>query len=602
MDTFESNLEALKRLLPQEHLSLLERSGSVPVELQGGAIPTLLLAGRVVHSSRAPEKEAVRLFEHRPELRHAQVVVFLGFGLGYHLEAFLEMNHYGEAWVLEPAPEVLLHAARARSLTHILSSDRVKILLPSPDVPKRLYHDLLGKGSEKIFFHSLPAYAHAFPDEAARLASLVNRIRETRRINRFTIERFGRRWIRNILVNLPWLLYGRGIELLQNELPYPTLLLAAGPTLDQIGSLLPDLARRCIVVATDTASGWAVAHGVEPDFVVIVDPQYWNTRHLDHLGRGTSLFIMDPAVYPSLIRRHASRSLFTASPSPLAAYLSRWIPFRARLGAGGSVSTTAWDFCRYIGSNRIFCAGLDLAFPGGRTYYRGSLYERLRHSTSWRLNHPIQGETLALWEAGADAVETEGAHPLITNARMKLYASWFSLHLPESAVKSARITGPGLPIDGMEQLPPEDILGLPPVREHVDARIREVLSVDLPPHTPDTKTGETACAIYDHLLEGLSDLDFLLEQGLKALEAWDGTPQHAREIFSSLERVDGRIYTHPLRDLVGFLLQDIVDRLSDEPALEHVLGNSRILYQKIREGVVLHRTEIERAREMVKKL
>ena len=99
---------------------------------RGKNIPTLLLAGRVVHSSRAPEKEAARLFEHRPELRHAQVVVFLGFGLGYHLEAFLEKNHYGEAWVLEPAPEVLLHAARTRSLTRILSSDRVKILLPYP--------------------------------------------------------------------------------------------------------------------------------------------------------------------------------------------------------------------------------------------------------------------------------------------------------------------------------------------------------------------------------------------------------------------------------------------------------------------------------------
>ena len=57
---------------------------------------------------------------------------------------------------------------------------------------------------------------------------------------------------------------------------------------------------------------------------------------------------------------------------------------------------------------------------------------------------------------------------------MKLYASWFSLHLPESMVKSVRITGPGLPIEGMEQLPPEDILGLPPVRVPIDPVIREL--------------------------------------------------------------------------------------------------------------------------------
>ena len=46
----------------------------------------------------------------------------------------------------------------------------------------------------------------------------------------------------------------------------PAIVLAAGPSLDDIAESLPALAERCVVVCVDTALRSALRYGVTPDF------------------------------------------------------------------------------------------------------------------------------------------------------------------------------------------------------------------------------------------------------------------------------------------------------------------------------------------------
>jgi hypothetical protein len=193
-------------------------------------------------------------------------------------------------------------------------------------------------------------------------------------VNMATLGKFGKRWVRNLSRNmsairdlpgisrLTGLAAGDGHEFASNGgngagEALPVFLAAAGPGLDGAGPLLPDIRRRCVVVAVDTSLRFLLRYGVEPDFVLVVDPQFWNSRHLDRCAGGErTRLIAESAVYPPVLRMPFKATYLCGSLFPLGSFIEQQVDPKGLLGAGGSVATTAWDFARVLGAKEIWIA------------------------------------------------------------------------------------------------------------------------------------------------------------------------------------------------------------------------------------------------------
>ncbi|MFW5786560.1 MAG: 6-hydroxymethylpterin diphosphokinase MptE-like protein [bacterium] len=94
--------------------------------------------------------------------------------------------------------------------------------------------------------------------------------------NVLTEVHLGRRWMRNLLRNLPLLVESRDAKDLRTD--RPIVVAAAGPSLEETIPVIRRIRREVCVVAVDTAAAPLLAGGVRPDLVVTLDGQWANVQ------------------------------------------------------------------------------------------------------------------------------------------------------------------------------------------------------------------------------------------------------------------------------------------------------------------------------------
>jgi hypothetical protein len=523
-------------------------------------------------------------------------VVFLGAGLGYHAEALLGETSSTHIIAHEPEPALAEHLADAARAPGVVSSPRVTVTTS----PAELQTALEAHATAGFEVITLPGRREASPETFTAADAVVSAFTSRREINTNTLARFGRLWVRNLCRNLDALAAGRPVSELAGAFSgIPGLLLAAGPGLDQILPQLPELSRYAVVVAVDTAVAASIRAGATPDLAVVVDPQYWNTRHLDAVRPGATLLVSESSAHPTVFGHFRTPPLFCSSLFPLGRALEQTIGMMGTLGAGGSVSTTAWDLLRHLGCAPIYTAGLDLGFPGGRTHFEGSFFETRAVSLGNRYQ-PAESTLFRYISGGgpylADA-QPEGT--LITDRRMEIYARWFEGQLAHpSAPPTFTLTHGGLRIRGLALAAPERLAGGRPVRDIVMQRLGAVGELSGDEHHQRRKAISRQLEL---LREHLQALDSLAGAALDALDSIRA--HHARygtADFAPLEQIDMRITEQGSREVVSFLMQDAIARIRSgfgSESLTEQFDASERLYGELRESVRYHDECLRNARE-----
>ena len=347
--------------------------------------PTLTISGRHVHSLRDPVREARRLAESLGD----GVRIVLGFGLGYAAEAAAAQAPDRPVIVAECRPEIVRAALENRDLRDFFSRFQVIFVLGGSGEAILSALSLLdkrgeGRKVEPVLIRN-PALVSLDEKWYAGVERRIRTAASRDDVNMATLRRFGKRWIRNLARNRDAIRDLPGISRLAGCLAaparqpgaeaFPVLLAAAGPSLDEIAPYVRDLAERCVIVAVDTSLRFFLDRDIDPDFVVAVDPQYWNGRHLDRCPAPCTCLIAESAVYPPVLRHPFSRIFLCASLFPLGGFIEDRLDPKGKLGAGGSVATSAWDFARILRPSALWIAGLDMAFPGLKTHFQGALFE-----------------------------------------------------------------------------------------------------------------------------------------------------------------------------------------------------------------------------------
>ena len=477
---------------------------SCPAELNiailknDAGMPTMTINGAFVHSARDPAREGRRLAEASLGLTDCGIagspagpVIILGFGLGYAAEAAAELAPGRPVIIVEKYFCLLRKAFEERDLSRLLLREGIAF------VPGGT-----GEGVIKVLsFFEKKAGGQALPDQKANPAimrnraltgidgewygAVENRIRTwvmQDDVNKATQAKFGRRWERNMRRNmdairdLPGIarLAGLAGPLGKNEAAktFPVFLAAAGPSLDRIAPLLPEIRKRCIIVAVDTSLRFLLAHGVDPDFTVVADPQFWNSRHLDCMQREQphTRLIIELAVYPSVLRLPCGGMFLCGSIYPMGESIEAKVDPKGRLGTGGSVATTAWDFSRILGTDAIWISGLDLSFPGLKTHFKGALFEDKALAESNRLNPAETWLVKALRDGIPFSAPSISGGQVLTDRRLSLYAAWFESNFRQNpGIRNYSLSSDGLAIAGLEPSGTESLLALPDRRCEIES-------------------------------------------------------------------------------------------------------------------------------------
>lgn len=546
---------------------------------------TARAGARWLHSVYDPSSEARRLADEALA-GGAELVVLLGLGLGYAARAVLAAGGTVAAIEVDPAwLSALFHLA---DMTSLLSDQRFSLVLCPGGEGLVSYLGMANPRSIAVIENKTTLAGYV--DEAACLHAQLDRFISKDAINEATLQRFGRLWVRNIARNIHLTAGLPGVSSLAGVFAdMPALVLAAGPSLDDVLPMLPDLAARMLIVCVDTALRSVLRADVTPDFVVVVDPQYWNARHLDRCDIRSSVLVVESAVWPSILRLQCRHTVVCSSIYPLGAYIEQRLgPAKGALGAGGSVATTAWDFARTLGCKPLYMAGLDLSFPGGKTHARASLFEQRSLASGSRL-HPAATDAFQAMRGGKpyQAPSNDGGM-VISDKRLSLYSWWFSSKLranPE--VPTWNLSAHGLAVDGMPCASIDTLLDRVPIRAAIDARIDAFATEDAGRTVPELEP------ILQQLVEDLDRVAVLADEAIAIAEAASGDGASRDAILKRLSSIDEAVLASRARGIVGFLFASAAQATGGPShSFAESLGHTARLYRAVAESARWHAGQI----------
>ena len=402
------------------------------------------------HSKYNPGREAEQQIEKL--YKNESHVIILGFGMGYTSELILnklpDLKMGPQLFIVEPDPFVFITALKYRDLSKILSDSRVQISLGSDaDEIGEVWNATLDwsvLNGMAIVEHqpSRNRFSQFFDKLLEKMKYLANRSRG----NFITLMNVGWEFHRNNFMNLHEAFGLPGSERLFDKFTdVPTVIVAAGPSLDKNMEYLKIIKSRFPIIAVDTAYRHLLANGIKPDFVCAADSSYENS--LDFVGvedETEVILVAELMTHPDIFKVFKGRKIITTFGGGLYPQISKFREPMGSLICWGSVATMAFDLARKMGANPIIFIGFDLSFCDGRLHTRGSysediLYENLHPFTS------MENETSEyICERGRFQFMGDDGKLIYTDTNMKAYKDWFEDQFQHTEAKIINATEGGI--------------------------------------------------------------------------------------------------------------------------------------------------------------
>ncbi|MBO7123943.1 MAG: motility associated factor glycosyltransferase family protein [Treponema sp.] len=593
-ERFAALAQMLEPLIPQNLKTSQDLNAAFPFynfSLAKSGDLTASENGLPLHSAYNPNAEAERAATLAKD-SDKDIFIFAGIGLGYLANAAARIPGADQKTflILEPDPLHFFAALASIDLSDLFKIPKLFFAVGA-DVEQAasLVQCAGGFDASQTFCQkSQAAHAQEWFDSFFKRAQ---ESKDAAQVNVNTLERFGRLWLKNGARNLPQMqkLCGAskffGAASSDNALP--CVLLAAGPSLDCVLPKLKEINERAITIAVDTALRACLRAGVQPDFVVLTDPQYWAYSHIAGLAAPESILIAESAAYPSVFRFSCKEIVLMSSLFPLGKFIEERIGKKGALASGGSVSTSAWDFARAIGSKEIYAAGLDLGYPNKQTHIKGSSFEEAAHNNSCRINPAeLQTARILFSAKNQEGLDFEG-NKIITDERMKLFAWWFQKHVAEdSKTKTFAFSKKGLAISGVEYFSIEDFLKKPKTTEQKKAFFDRADRNSVP---CDKEKLDAAIA---ELKSGLLKINSLSQKGIALCNDILCGDRRAQQRIGELDKIDQEIMQSDAKNVAALVFpsQRQLERLFEaanfpQNPVQANAAKSKIIYTELTKSI-----------------
>ncbi|MBN2319503.1 MAG: motility associated factor glycosyltransferase family protein [Acidobacteria bacterium] len=345
-----------------------------------------------LHSRYEPMKEA-RQTLGKTDCSNSDYFIFLGFGLGYILDALIEKhpdprNHY---FVVESDLEILKAAFEARDLSKILLLPHLHFAWPAkgPELAEqwmRFFDPVEARKS--TYLTHLPS-ASLNPDAFKSAAEII----QSQTFQIFsdinTLVEKSRTFLDNFVRNVRKAALAPGVIKFSGKFTdVPAVIVSAGPSLDKNIHELRGYEDCVLILSTDTALKPLLTAGIRPHFILTGDPFLLNYRHMEGVSIGDSLVVAETTSYPEVFNQFENRIVACTYENSSLRSLSDLIGNKGILRAWGSVATMALDFALLLKCNPVIFLGQDLAHSGGSIYCSGlhfdeEWYGDIQDPVSW---------------------------------------------------------------------------------------------------------------------------------------------------------------------------------------------------------------------------
>lgn len=354
-------------------------------------VPTLRIPGPseglvALHSGRDPNGEAARLVAAAAasaaaagdaEATEHAIAIVAGAGLGFAVDALEKERPDLPVVLTDISFDRLLPALSRRDWTSRITKKQLGIFSPDTTTNAPGLRKLLEKhdGEPLVVLH--PVLAR---DQAADLAATVAALKRAwtgARANHHARMMFEGPYAHQTLTNLAQLPRMVDVHTFEGLGRGRTALVTgAGPSLDRLLPKIKNHRDSLIIVAVDTSLRPLLAAGIDPDFVVAVDPSEVNARHLVDVGRESRAWFigelsLPAAVFETFEGRVAAFRVGLNEPWP---WLVKQQIDVGVLAAWGSVLVTAIDVACLLGCDKVLLGGADLAWTNNRPYCRGTTF------------------------------------------------------------------------------------------------------------------------------------------------------------------------------------------------------------------------------------
>jgi len=339
--------------------------------------------------------------------------------------------------------------------------------------------------------------------------------------------------------------------------------------IDEAAKILPHLNEikdRAIIVCVDTALHSCLEFNVEPDFIILADPQYYCSLHLEFLKSPESILVTEIAVYPSVFRFQCKEIVLFSSMFPIGKFFEKNTQEKGLLAAGGSVTTTAWDFAKMCGASEIYLAGMDLGFPNKETHIRGSKFEEKIHCESFRTKTSETKNIETLFSAAPFYAKDYNGNEILTDKKMQLFSWWFEKNCTNAAaqgIKTFSLTLESLAINGIEKFSLEEFLLKPAIKDKRKIFFEKAQENKKKLSKPKEISFEQQ---KNQFGENLKLLESLAKKGINLCSKALCSPLSIPEVFAKLNEIDQKISSSSAKDAAAlvFPTQRQLDSLSEK--------------------------------------
>jgi len=314
---------------------------------------------------------------------HVNTLAMLGFGLGVHVKELVERIPE-KTFLLVIDPDIATFKALLKiiDLTPILKSSNVKLAIGEPPayaVRSQIDNYYRVNTIPDITIAEYKPSIDKYPEYYKNIKELLQEASIVGRQNLATLMESAPLWQNQILINISIIIRCPGLKTLFGKFPnVPTIIVAAGPSLDKNVAYLKYAKNKALIICVDTALRTLLNHDIKPDLVITIDATAKNYNYyLKDLDLSEMYLIAGPAVYPEAISSFAPKVFVSSFGHPLLDWIESFIGTKGTIKLGGSVSTAAFDLARRSGANPIIFIGQDLAFTDDKIYTSGVKKERV---------------------------------------------------------------------------------------------------------------------------------------------------------------------------------------------------------------------------------
>lgn len=382
-----------------------------------------------------------------------QWILICGIGMGY-IAAYLLDNTKCNLIIYEHSNEII-ETVKNDKLSDILSNPRINIF--TGDF-QNVIDFLTNNRINELSFYIHRPYYQLFPEFYSSVEGILIAYLSKKQINKTTLKRFQKVWLRNIIKNFKYYFNLPGIKDIRHNLKgKPAVIVGAGPSLAKNINLLKEIQDNVIIISTDTALTMLQNFHIKADFVVSVDPQDKNSLYLLYSAKNESFLVIDAAAsFLSYLKYPQDKLIIFDTIFPLyESFKDFWGP-KGKLLSGGSVSTTAFDFARFLGSDPIIFIGQDLAFSGKQTHFNGSILEEFFYYKINRINtyESYNARSLVM----SDKIEVDGYNGdhVLTDRKFVTFLEWFLAEFRFTKAKVINSTEGGVYFKGIDHIPLKD--------------------------------------------------------------------------------------------------------------------------------------------------